>query len=275
MENCKPIVTNKNIIGSSETLRAVCSEKISNINTTARSKQLSTLQFSHWLAGLIDGKGSLLLSPKNYSSCVITVGEKQYQTLQLVKSRLGGCIKRRTGTKAYRWRLHKKSPILQLIKLINGKLHVPQRQLQLHRVCAVLQVKLLPVNRISQRNGWVAGFCESRGHFNVNFTTLQCSITLSQKDATFLLEISAALPGQIYYDKCWDGWLYVASSLKHISCWVKYFSVFPLRSWKQVQLQRFKRVLLYKSRDLHSRGPAAGRSWKRFQRLLQEFRQEA
>ena len=77
--------------------------------------------------------------------------------------------------------------------------------------------------------------------------------------------------GRIFYIESWDKWLYSASSLADISNWVKYFSLFPLRSWKQIQLQRFKRVLLYKSRGIHLRGPAAGRSWKRFQQLLNEF----
>jgi len=261
-------------IGSSETLRAVCSEKISNINTRARGKTLSTLQFSHWLGGLIDGDGTLLCSIKGYTSCEITVGEKQLNILQLVKSELGGSIKCRTGVKAYRWRLHNKPGMLQLVQLINGKLHLAQRQCQLQRVCAALQCIYLPVKRISRYNGWLAGFYEAEGYFNVNSITLQCSVTQSQKDRLLLEEISAALPGPIYYDKSWDEWLYAASTLEDISRWVHYFSLFPLRSWKQIQLQRFKRILLYKSRGVHLRGPAGGRPWKRFQRLVEEFRKE-
>lgn len=266
-------------IGSSETLRAVCSEKISNINTRAKGKTLSTLQFSHWLAGLIDGDGSLLCSIEGYTSCEITVGEKQLNILQLVKDRVGGSIKLRTKCKAYRWRLHNKAGMLQLVKLINGKLHLAKTQCQLKRVCAFLQLEYLPVKQISKRNGWVAGFYEAEGVFNVNRSTLQCSITLSQKDRLLLEEISAALPGPIYYDKqgTRNGWLYSASNLEDVSRWVYYFSLFPLRSWKQIQLQRFKRILLYKSRGVHLSGSEGkkGRPWKRFQRLVEEFSRES
>lgn len=262
-------------IGSSETLRAVCSEKISNINTRARGKTLSTLQFSHWLAGLIDGDGCLLCSTQGYTSCEITVGDKEYNLLQAIKDRMGGSIKLRTKAKAYRWRLHNKAGMLQLLQYINGKLHLPKRQCQLQKVCAALQHQCLPVKQISEKNGWIAGFYEAEGYFHLNRSTLQCSITLSQKDRTILEEISAVLPGPIYYDKSWDGWVYSASSLEDISRWVYYFSLFPLRSWKQIQLQRFKRILLYKGRGVHLSGSIGGRPWKRLQRLVDEFSRES
>lgn len=260
-------------IGSSETLRAVCSEKISNINTRAKGKKMSTLQFSHWLAGLIDGDGCLLISIKGYTSCEITVGEKELNILQLVKDRIGGSIKLRTKSKAYRWRLNNKDGMHKLVQLINGKLHLAKRQCQLKIVCEKLQLEELPVKQISEKNGWIAGFYEAEGYFNVNINNLQCSISLSQKDPLLLREISNRLPGRIYYDKSWDGWLYSASSLTDISRWVEYFSLFPLRSWKQIQLKRFKRILLYKSRGVHlsERQRVGGKVWKRFLRLVKDF----
>jgi hypothetical protein len=258
-------------IGSSETLRAVCSEKISNINTSAKGKTLSTLQFSYWLAGLIDGDGSLLCSNKGYTSCEITLGEKEYNVLQFVKDRMGGSIKLRTKAKAYRWRLNNKEGMLQLVKYINGKLHLAERQCQLKRVCAFLQLEYSFVKKISERTGWVAGFYEAVGYFHLNRSTLQCSITLAQKDLLLLQEINAVLPGTIYYEKSWDGWVYSASKYSDVSRWVHYFSLFPLRSWKQIQLQRFKRILLYKSRGLHLSESVRGRPWKRLKRLVEEF----
>ena len=275
MKNTRFITKNNIFIGSSETPRAVCSEKISNIDTCSRGKTLSTLQFSYWLAGLIDGDGCLLLSKKGYASCEITVGIKQHILVSSVKKHLGGTIKKRAGVNAYRWRLDNIKGINMVLDFIDGKLRIKRRQLQYNLVCVALERTPLVSKPISRRNAWITGFYEAEGLFNVNRTTLQCSITLTQKDSLILEDIRRVMGGKIYYDKSWDGWLYSASNLTDISHWVTYFSLYPLRSWKQIQLQRFKRVLLYKGRGVHLRGPAAGRSWKRFQQLLNEFHQNA
>ena len=263
------------IIGSSETPRVVCSEKISNSDTS--SKRLTTVQFSYWLAGLIDGDGTLLVSKKKYASCEITVGIKEFLLLSLVKERLGGSIKKRSGAAAYRWRLHNAKGVNKLLSLVDGKLLIEKRQEQYLAVCAALKrtpvepPQCAPKGGVSRRHAWITGFYEAEGFFNVNRATLQCTITLSRKERTILENIRRVMGGNVYYDKSWDGWLYSAASLTSISHWVSYFSSYPLRSWKQTQLKRFKRVLLYKSRGVHLRGPVAGRSWKRFQQLLNEF----
>lgn len=259
--------------GSPETLRAVCSEKISNINTKTRSAHKSPLFFSHWLAGVIDGDGSLLVSRAGYTSCEITVAEKERQILQIIKSALGGSIKVRSGVHALRWRLHNREGMRNLLQLISGKLCLPERQEQLKKCCAALQIEAAPLARPQRNNGWCAGFYEAEGYFHINSSTFQCSITLSQKKCTLLRGIALELPAPVYYDSSWDGWLYAASSAQDISRWVHYFSKFPLVSWKQIQLRRFKRVLLYKGRGVHL--TLSGRPWKRFQRLLKEFSRES
>ena len=66
-------------------------------------------------------------------------------------------------------------------------------------------VGILAYKNISERTGWVAGFYENMGYFHLNRSTLQCSITLAQKDLLLLQEISAVLPGTMYYNKSWDG----------------------------------------------------------------------
>ena len=256
-------------VGSSETLRVVCSEKILNVNTLTRNAHKRAPFFSHWLAGIIDGDGSLLVSRAGYSSCEITVGEKEWQILHKIKRQLGGAIAKRKGVGALRWRLHNKKGMLALVNVINGKCLLKARQEQLEKVCAVLGVNCLPPAGFSPKNGWCAGFFEAEGYFHVNSTTLQCSVTLSQKNPLLLREICKFLPAPLFYDKSWNGWLYAASSLADISCWLLYFSKFPLCSWKQIQLRRFKRIILYKARKVHLE--KTGRSWKRLQRLVNEF----
>ena len=261
---------NKNI-GSSETLRAVCSEKISNINTKAENAYKSKRNFSHWLAGVIDGDGSLLVSKNGYASCEITCALHERQILQLIKCQLGGSIKKRRKVQALRWRLHNAKGMRLLVNTINGKLLVPARVSQLEKVCNSLKLSA-ERGQFSCDNSWLAGFYEAQGYFNVNSTSLQCTITCSQKSPFLLREITGHLGGSVFYDKSWDGWLVGASSLGDISRWVNYFGKFPLISWKQIQLRRFKRIILYKGRGVHLQ--KEGPSWKRFQRLVNEFREQ-
>lgn len=256
-------------IGSSETTRADFSEEISNINTRARNAHKSQKFFSHWLAGVIDGDGSLLISKAGYTSCEITVDEKERQVLNLIKSHLGGKITRRTGVSALRWRLHNKKGMHILLERIQGKILTPERYQQLARVSDALNVECAPLGQFSKDNAWLAGFYEAEGYFRVNSSTIQCSVTLSQKNSYILRQIQKQMPGRIYWDRSWQGHLYAASSVEDIKNWVRYFSQFPLCSWKQYQLTRFKKVLLYKGRRIHLTRVRA--PWKRLQRLLHEF----
>jgi len=64
-------------IGSPETIRAVCSKKRSNINTSSKGKNLLYIQKKYWLFGLIDKDYSLLVSKKGYIPGEITVGRKE------------------------------------------------------------------------------------------------------------------------------------------------------------------------------------------------------
>jgi hypothetical protein len=58
-----------------------------------------------------------------------------------------GSIKMRTGAKAWRYRLHNKQGMINLILCINGNIRHSTRLLQLHRVCQQLRIKYLPIPR--------------------------------------------------------------------------------------------------------------------------------
>jgi hypothetical protein len=59
-------------------------------------------KFNEWLAGLIDGEGSLLISKRGYISCEITMGLQDEYALRFIQNKLGGSIKLRSGAKALR-----------------------------------------------------------------------------------------------------------------------------------------------------------------------------
>ena len=77
------------LVGTSETTRA----------TSFDSKET---RFNQWLAGLIDGDGSLQVSKAGYSSCEITVALVDERMLRIIQNKLGGSIKPRSGVRAIR-----------------------------------------------------------------------------------------------------------------------------------------------------------------------------
>ena len=77
------------LVGTSETTRA-----------TSFSKK--EIYFNQWLAGLIDGDGSLQVSKAGYTSCEITVALADERLLRIIQNKLGGFIKLRAGVQAIR-----------------------------------------------------------------------------------------------------------------------------------------------------------------------------
>lgn len=108
-----------NLLSSSETLRIVPSVFDIFLNE----------KFNEWLAGVIDGDGCLLVSKEGYGSCEITMDINDYHTLTLIKEKLGGSVKLRSGVQAYRYRLHNKEGMINLINRINGNIRKEFRSL--------------------------------------------------------------------------------------------------------------------------------------------------
>ena len=265
-----------NKIGSSETTRAACLNMhnlFSTINTKVSKKNLNyKIHFSYWLAGLIDCDVYLGVSKKNYTSCEITVGEKQLNLLTIVKKRLGGKITTRKNVKAYRWRLHNKKGMETLVHTINGKLLLDSKKIQLQKLCKVLNIKYKYETLFSIDNYWLAGFYEAEGYFHINSYNLQCNITCGQKTPDLLEKMQFFLGGNVYYDKSSQGYLYTASSIESLHNWFTYFNKFPLKSCQNIDLVRFKRILLFKQRKYHLSTTENGKYKIRFFKLLEFFK---
>lgn len=80
------IVHVSSLVGTSETTRAT----------------FFTSPFCQWLAGLIDGDGSLQVSKAGNTSCEITMGSADIVCLRYLQDKLGGSIKPRSGVNALR-----------------------------------------------------------------------------------------------------------------------------------------------------------------------------
>ena len=140
------------LVGSSETTRAATYPK----------------SFCEWLAGLIDGDGCLLVSKQGYTSLEITMGMEDLPLLKFIQDKLGGSVKIRSGAKAYRYRLHNRQGMENLINSINGHIRHTSRLVQLHRVCQTLNLPVLSPVPLDNNSAWFAGFFDADGTINIS-----------------------------------------------------------------------------------------------------------
>ena len=133
------------LVGTSETTRA-----------TSFGKKDKDIQFNQWLAGLIDGDGTFLVSKAGYSSCEITVALADERLLRIIQNKLGGSIKPRSGVQAIRWRLHNRAGMLELTHRVNGYIRHSKRFIQFNRVCALLSVQIISPDTLHNKHGWFA-----------------------------------------------------------------------------------------------------------------------
>jgi hypothetical protein len=73
--------------------------------------------------------------------------------LAIIKQKLGGSIKLRSGVKALRYRLHNRKGMIELINRINGKIRHTSRIKQLESICLSLNIKIIYPSTITIDNG--------------------------------------------------------------------------------------------------------------------------
>jgi len=214
-------------------------------------------RLNEWLAGVIDGAGSLLVSKFNDSSCEITMDKYDYHTLMLIKNKLGGSIKLRSGVNAYRYRLHNKESMVNLINRINGNIRNSQRIPALMKVCNVLDIPYIPAVPLTSTNAWYSGFFDTDGSITAKFDTPSPTITISVSNKhTIDVEPFLNFNGNIYFDKSLYGYYkWQISSKSDILNMLNYFKINPSRSHKLARLSVVNQF--YTLRDLKAHNDTA------------------
>lgn len=219
-------------------------------------------KFNEWLAGLIDGHGSLQVSKKAYTSLEITMGIEDLYCLRYIQDKLGGTIKLRSGAKAYRYRLHNKSGMIKLINMINGNIRNSARMAQLHKVCQVLEISIIKPLKPLFHNSWFAGLFDSDGTITLSLKNNipQLSIRVTSKLFVNIEPFTDVLKGNIYFDSSTYG-IYVWSiqSKKDVLNFLDYFnaksSIFKSRKSKKLtlikQYYELCNLQAYKSDSIH------------------------
>ena len=200
------------------------------------------MRFKQWLAGLIDGDGSFLLSKKGYASLEITMDIRDEHALQIVKNFYGGSIKLRSNAKALRYRLHHKEGLLRLINDVNGLIRNSYRLVQLNKVCIKYDLNLISPENLTFNNGWLSGFFDADGSISINKASWQLSLSATQKTAELLNPLIEIYGGYVYIDNgSSQSFKWYITKREDVLKLLEYFKNFPPKSAK------IKRILLVKN----------------------------
>lgn len=243
-------------VGTSETIRLL------SINTKSNNRNKN-----QWLAGLIDGDGSFLLTKKGYASLEIIMDIRDEHALQIIKNIYGGSIKLRSGANAIRYRLHHKLGLLNLINNINGEIRNSNRLIQLNKICDKYELKLNYPENLNKDNGWLSGFFDSDGTVTINNSNKQLSISISQKTYELLKPLIELYGGHIYIDRgSSKSFKWYVTKREDIINLVEYFKNHPLRSAKKKRIHLIPKYYNLTDLKSHKASPETllGKNWKYF-----------
>lgn len=209
-------------------------------------------QFNQWLAGLLEADGGFYISKKGFASCEITMHESEVQTLHYIKSLCKGSVAPRTKAQAFRWRLHKKQPLIELCHRVNGHLRTEKTQKQFHDICVLYNIEMKTPKKLCLENAWFSGFFCGDGSFSLNRVNFTATISLDQKDLTILQEIQNLFGGIISFNQSWNGWKWSTNNTALCKVICSYFTENPLHNpYKQAKMKSFVRFLGYRDRHYH------------------------
>lgn len=167
---------------------------------------LNRLDFSSYLAGLIEGDGSIFV-PKtlrsdkgklNYPSIQICFHLKDLPLALLIQKELGhGSLARVKGVNAYVLTINNFDGLILITSLINGNMKTPKIH-ALYKLVDWLNCRFesewlapmqkLPLNTLPlSENAWLSGFFEADAHFSLRTTLsgkyprVECKLEISQR----------------------------------------------------------------------------------------------
>jgi len=161
------------------------------------AKKLETYTFPNYLAGLIEGDGSIIVPDEHtksytpYFEIVFHIEDKYLA--EIIQLKIGGVLRFKTNYCVLV--IKSKMSVLKIIHLINGNLRTPKIEalgrminwFNLNRNCnmQILDLDTSPLNS----NSWLSGFIDADGSFYLNWlydkkgkpTSLQYYMRLSQR----------------------------------------------------------------------------------------------
>ena len=260
-EKWKTVIVSK-LVGISEAIRLMLTSILFiNFNTIKLSKfNYSTFineineGFNEWLAGLIDGDGSFLLSKSGSARLYIIMDIRDKGALYEILHKFGGSIKPVAGAKALRYNLSNKKGLVKLIESVNGHIRNPARLLQLNKLCNKYNITLNYAKPLTFKNGWFSGFLDSDGSVYFNEQSGQIFISATQKNIYLLEPLINIYGGRVYPSNSrGEAFKYIIYRKKEIFNMIhNYFDKYPLRTLKANRIKLIKEfyvVRTYKHSD--------------------------
>ena len=240
-------------------------------NKTIEYKDLSDLNFSSYLAGIIEGDGTIIV-PKNERSIKDNINYPSIQivfhlkdmplALMIQKELKNGSLSRKKGVNAYILTINNYEGLLLLTSIINGNMRTP-KIFALYNLIDWLNanfeemdISKKPLNNSPlDSNAWLAGFIEADGSFDIRVSQTSGGSSKNRVSARLRLEQRKVDPDTrvSYFDimtsiatalgvslklSTHNGnveyFLISASSTKSRSIIVNYFTQFPLFSSKRL-----------------------------------------
>ncbi|VFQ92097.1 unnamed protein product [Cuscuta campestris] len=191
--------------------------------------------FCEWLAGVIDGDGTLNVNKKGRTSLEITMGLEDIALLRYVQHMLGGSIKMRSGAKSYRYRLIDHLGMIKLMDCINGNIQKSARLTQLHRVCQVNDTPVIVPLRLNAQSNWFGGFFDANGSVDITVKneSPQLHIRVTSKLLQDVEPYKVVFGGNVYFDSGQNGFYeWSVDTREDISKFTGYFKTSTFRSHK-------------------------------------------
>jgi len=164
--------------------RSYTSKYKSSLVGTPETTRVAILpkSFCEWLAGVIDGDGYLYVNPNGYVGLEITMDLHDKPCLTTIKTKFGGTIKLRSGSKSYRYRTQSRAVIMNIIHAINGHIRNSVRLPQLQAVCTQLNIPFKRPIKLTRDSFWFAGFFDANGTIELYRSRFNNGYTMSPLD---------------------------------------------------------------------------------------------
>jgi ubiquinol-cytochrome c reductase cytochrome b subunit len=256
-------------------------------NNSCFSNQISNDPWNDYLAGLIDGDGSLLISKAGYASLEITMDIYDELALNKVKQKLGGSVKKRSGANAFRYRLHNKAGMAEVIERINGRIRNSKRIVQLQKLCQLYNVPYQKANPITISNSWFAGFFDADGTLGYSWALPsnppegggmkngwpQLVVSASNKNAMDLRFYKEIFGGTIRLDSNSNTHKWEISSKEAVVAFCDYLKNYPIHSHKKNRIFLIPQFLKLRSCSAYAQAPDSllYKAWVDFETNWNDF----
>ena len=245
--------------------------KTLSLNSKAKNNPL----FCSYLAGLIEGDGTIIVPKKErsdkgklyYPSIQIVFDARDLPLGVIIQKELGfGSLSKTKGSNAYRLSFNTFESLIILIEMLNGNMRTVKIEMLYklidffnNKYSLNILKKEIDISPIDS-NSWFSGFIEADGHFYVNLnqkaSSLSCKFYLNQSSKNHLgldkieimqkisqfLNVQIAIRGNKKYSN-YKEYSITTNSVKNNLILIDYLDKFPLFSSKELNYIDFKKIV--------------------------------